>query len=214
MIDMKNEVSATAKLYNCDIGRSIIGDYSSVGDFSKVVDSNLSEHVRIDRNNHIDSSTLGRYSYTGKNTIILHSTVGAFTSISWNVTIGGANHDYRRVTQHPILYDPNLGFVDEPVYNRYNKKLEIGSDVWIGAGAAVLRGVSIGHGAVIGANSVIRRDVPPYAICVGSEGKIAKYRFPKKEIDRILSSEWWNWPESDIKTNIKFLSKILNQGSS
>lgn len=209
---MNSFISTSAKLYKCSVSDSSIGDYSSVGDYSKVINSTLSDYVRIDRNNHVDSSLIGRYSYTGKNTTILHAQVGSFTSISWNVTLGGANHDYNRGSQHPILYDSKLGFVDKPIYNRYEDKLTIGSDVWIGANAVILRGVSIGHGAVIGANSVISRDVPPYAICVGSKGRIVKYRFPEARVNEMLDIKWWEWSNEKIKDNIHFLSNDFNKG--
>ena len=52
----------------------------------------------------------------------------------------------------------------------------IGNDVWIGAGAKILKDVHIGDGAVIGANSVVTEDIPPYAIAVGSPAKVIRYR--------------------------------------
>ena len=52
----------------------------------------------------------------------------------------------------------------------------IGDDVWIGAGAKLLRDVHIGNGAVIGANSVVTTDIPPYAIAVGAPARVIKYR--------------------------------------
>lgn len=209
---MDRYIDDTAKLYNCQVVRSCVEKYSSVGDFSKVIDSRLGQHVRIDRYNHIDSCQLGSYSYTGKNTIALHSSIGSFTSISWNVTLGGANHDYRRGTQHSLLYDPALGFVKKPVYNRYDSTLSIGSDVWIGAGAVVLRGVKIGDGAVIGANCVVTKDVPPYAIYAGNPGKVIKYRYCKEKIEEMLQIKWWAWPEEKIKNNVDWLSSVINEG--
>lgn len=55
-------------------------------------------------------------------------------------------------------------------------EVEIGDDVWIGAGAKILMGAKIGRGAVIGANSVVRGDIPEYAIAVGSPARVVKYR--------------------------------------
>jgi acetyltransferase-like isoleucine patch superfamily enzyme len=56
------------------------------------------------------------------------------------------------------------------------KPVIIGNDVWVGAHTIILRGVKIGEGAVIGANSVITRDVPPYAIVAGNPARIVKWR--------------------------------------
>ena len=54
--------------------------------------------------------------------------------------------------------------------------VEIGDDVWIGAGAKILMNVKIGKGAVIGANSVVVSDIPEYAIAVGAPARVIKYR--------------------------------------
>ena len=202
-------VASSAKLYDCTIIDSFVGKFCSIGDKSKVSNSSLDDRVIIDRYNLVDSSTVGRYSYTGKNTIILYSEIGSFTSISWNVSIGGANHDYRRICQHSILYDPKFGVVNDALYDRYADGVKIGSDVWIGCGAVVLRNTSIGHGAVVGANAVVTKDVPPFAIVAGNPAKVIKYRFDEKVINELLSLAWWDWEDSQIRAKSKFLSKIL-----
>ena len=56
------------------------------------------------------------------------------------------------------------------------KSISIGQDCWIGSGAKILAGVTIGNGAVIGANSVVTKDIPPFAIAVGSPARVIKYR--------------------------------------
>jgi acetyltransferase-like isoleucine patch superfamily enzyme len=59
----------------------------------------------------------------------------------------------------------------------HNKSpIKIGNDVWIGANATILKGVNIGDGAVIGAGSVVIRDIPEYAIVAGNPAKVIKYR--------------------------------------
>jgi acetyltransferase-like isoleucine patch superfamily enzyme len=55
-------------------------------------------------------------------------------------------------------------------------EVDIGDDVWIGAGAKILMGAKIGRGSVIGANSVVRGEIPEYAIAVGSPARVVKYR--------------------------------------
>ena len=53
--------------------------------------------------------------------------------------------------------------------------VKIGKYVWIGAGAIILKGVTIGDHAIVGGGSVVNKDVPPYAIVVGNPAKIVKY---------------------------------------
>lgn len=56
------------------------------------------------------------------------------------------------------------------------KAVTIGQDCWIGSGAKILAGVTIGNGAVIGANAVVTKDIPPFAIAVGVPAKVIKFR--------------------------------------
>lgn len=181
-----------------------------VGNFSRVDYSFLNSFVRIERNNQIFQSRIEKHSYTGMNTVVMHSDVGAFCSISWNVSIGGANHDYKRLTQHSCLYNgyDNIRPTEmQPAYDRFQPNLVIGNDVWIAAGAVVTRGVNIGDGAVVGANAVVTKDVPPYAIVAGNPAKIIKYRFSPEIIDILLTIKWWNWPIEKIKENYELISQ-------
>ena len=73
--------------------------------------------------------------------------------------------------------------------------------MWIGSGSCILENVIIGDGAVIGANSVVTKDVPPYAICVGNPAKVIKYRFDDIMIKQLLDQKWWNWDDEKIRTN-------------
>jgi virginiamycin A acetyltransferase len=100
------------------------------------------------------------------------------------------NHPLDCISMHPFFYNASLGYVDEERIPY--TKLSIGHGVWIGYGALVTPKVSrIGNGAVIGAGTVVTKDVPPYAVVVGNPGRIVKYRFPKVVIDEIEQSEWW-----------------------
>ena len=75
---------------------------------------------------------------------------------------------------------------------------EIGSDVWIGTKSVIRGGVKVGHGAVIGASSVVTKDVRPYAIVAGSPAKEIRLRFDETTITRLLNSKWWQLDPADM----------------
>jgi len=86
-----------------------------------------------------------------------------FTIIGEFVSIRDANHGLKR--GEPMRYQPHTC-----------KPILVGRDVWIGRGSCILPGVTIGEGAVIGANSVVTRDVPDFAIAAGVPAKVIKMR--------------------------------------
>lgn len=187
---------------------SMLHDGASVGDFSLVDHSILYRKSRINRNNHIYKSAIGKYTYTGGNTIIMCAELSSFCSVAWNVSIGSAEHDYSRISQHAFLYnDDGLRPCSETEpYDRFSGNVNIGSDVWIAAGAIIKRGLSIGHGALVAANSVVTHDVPPYAIVAGVPATIINYRFSDSIIEKLLQVQWWNWSDEEITQNYHTLS--------
>ena len=134
---------------------------------------------------------IGDYSYilSGqvKNTII-----GKYCSISNYVMIGMDNHPQKWLSTHPFQYDKELryGELNTLEYdNMFN--IEIENDVWIGAGVNIVGNVKISNGAIIGAGSVVTKDVPPYAIVAGCPAKIIKFRFTEEIIMQLLDLKWW-----------------------
>ena len=97
------------------------------------------------------------------------------------------NHKLKYVKQNLVYYEPPI----------------LGRDVWISHNVTILPRVKeIGHGAIIGAGAVISKDVPPYAVVIGNENKIVKYRFPKRIIDELIESKWWEKSIEDIAEDI------------
>jgi virginiamycin A acetyltransferase len=70
----------------------------------------------------------------------------------------------------------------------------VGHDVWLGYQALVLPGVTIGHGAVVAAGSVVSRDVTPYAVVAGNPARVVRMRFRDDDVARLLRAAWWDWP--------------------
>lgn len=199
-----SELSSGAKVYRMSrVQNSFMGENSHVGDFSRLDESTLHDFARIDRTNHTYGSILGRHSYTGPHCVLMKCEVGSFSSIAWGVTIGGAEHDYSRVTTHAFLYNPLDRFCSQPSYDRFTNPCSIGSDVWVGANSTILRGVSVGDGAVIAAGAVVTRDVPPYAIVAGVPAKVVKHRFSDDITEGLLLSKWWELSDSKIKEHFE-----------
>ena len=90
-------------------------------------------------------------------------TIGDRVLIASHVAITSLTHNYESKT---MRFDKSI-----------DKPIRIEDDVWIGSHAVIFPGVTIGTGAVIGAGSVVKSDIPAYAIAVGVPAKVIKYRF-------------------------------------
>lgn len=210
MIDKFSKVSNNCNIaINANILESTIEQEVVVGDFTKVLKSKLSENVQLDYNNSILYSELGKFCYTGHNTTIRLSKLGNFNSISWNVSIGGNNHDINKVTTHSFLVYPKWGMGGNDNWASSSEECNLGNDIWIGAGVNILRGINIGSGAIIGAGTVVTKDVPPYAIVVGNPGKILRMRCSDTIINKMLEIEWWNFPTAIIRENFNIFNSEL-----
>lgn len=197
---INSTVQEPCKLYkNVTITDSSLGHHISVGDDSIVLRSKLEDHVIINRKNYIDDSSIGRFSYTGLNCFINFAVMGRFCSISRNVDIGGFDHDPQHVSTLPLS---RFEYAVSGTLKEENRGLcQIGNDVWIGAGAIILRKARLGDGCIIGAGSVVTRSIPPYAIAVGSPARVIGFRFPQHRIDDLLRIGWWDWPQELILEN-------------
>lgn len=184
-----------------------ISETAEVPSSALVLNSHIGDRCLLGANSKVCYSELGDLSYLGDNTKIFSSKVGKFCSISWNVTIGPGEHQYNRITSHAMLYAKRFGMVEEPYYNQYADDTIIGNDVWIGCGSVVRRGVTIGDGCVIGANSIISKSTPPYSIVVGVN-RIVGYRFSDEIIKALLNLNWWEYPLETIKNNIDLISQV------
>ncbi len=83
---------------------------------------------------------------------------------------------------------------------RRSSPVTLGHDVWIGHGAIVLPGRSIGTGAAIGAGTIVTKDVPPFAIVIGNPGRVLRLRFPEPVVEQLLAIAWWDWPHVKLGT--------------
>lgn len=117
--------------------------------------------------------------------------VGRYCSFSKTCRVVDANHALDALTTHPCIYEARFGLVDHDTIR--SKPLVIEDDVWIGHHAIVLPGCKfIGRGAVIGAGSIVTRDVPAYSIVAGVPAKVMRKRFPDNMIATIEKTRWWD----------------------
>jgi hypothetical protein len=124
--------------------------------------------------------------------------IGSFCSIAANVMLLlGGGHDTAWVSTWPIreVFGLPGQYEHHPVYRG---KTVIGNDVWIGRDTLILDGITIGHGAVIAARSVVTKDVPPYAVVGGIPAKEIRSRFTDEQVDALLEIGWWDWPIEKI----------------
>ena len=78
----------------------------------------------------------------------------------------------------------------------------VGNDVWFGQNVTVMPGVHIGDGAIIAANSVVTKDIPPYCVAGGNPCIVRKKRFDDDLIEYLLALKWWDWDADKIFRNM------------
>lgn len=116
---------------------------------------------------------VGENSYIGRESIIECNTVLGKNSLLANrvMIIGRNDHDINQVGV-PVRFSRCVrdGFQDDD-------SVDIGDDVWIGAGAIILAPVSIGSGAVVAAGAVVTKDVGSYTVVAGNPARVVRKRF-------------------------------------
>ena len=144
--------------------------------------------------------------------------IGKFCSIANNVTIFlGGEHRNDWVSTYPFnALLENYKYIKG--HPKSKGEVIVGNDVWIGRGAVILSGVKIGDGAVIGAYSLVSKDVKPYSIVGGNPANLIRYRFKKEIINAFLDIKWWDKELEEIAEIIPLLqsgnvSEIINRYS-
>ena len=149
-----------------------------VGDFTYIADSEFESHVTH------------HYDWISDRLII-----GRFCQIAAGVefVMNGANHQMNAVSTFPF-YTMEGWEMAPPAISDLPLKGDtiVGNDVWIGQNAVILPGVHIGDGAIIGANSVVGRDISPYTIVVGNPARETRKRFDDELIRLLLAFKWWD----------------------
>ncbi len=185
-----------------------IKDYGSISLKSIIDGSTFNSEVMVAPFADVKQTVIGRLTSIGRYTKITNSVIGKYCAISWDVTINAISHPYKNLSISAFPYVPYVGNFVTKRKQTYNKVV-IKNDVWIGANSVIMPGVTIGNGAIIGAGSVVTKDVPDYAIVGGVPAKLIKYRFSEELIKELLAMEWWNWDKKFIKENISFFQNEI-----
>jgi chloramphenicol O-acetyltransferase type B len=134
--------------------------------------------------------------------------IGNYCSIARNVEIFlGGSHRMDWVSTFPFAkFYPELNHLTQE-FGVTNGNVIIGNDVWLGRDCKIMSGVTIGDGAVVATGAIVTHDVPAFAIVAGIPAKIIRYRFDEATINRLLSIQWWYWPEAEIRKIAPILCK-------
>ncbi len=153
------------------------------------------------------------YSYVENDSDIAYSSIGKFCSIAAMTRINPGNHPMWRASQSHFTYRASAYFPgeeDEHEFFAWRRAhhVSIGNDVWIGHGAIVLAGRSIGDGAVIAGGAVVTKDVAPYTIVGGNPARPIRPRFPAEIAARMQALAWWDWPHEQLHAALADFRKL------
>lgn len=133
--------------------------------------------------------------------------IGKFCQIATGVRfiMNGANHAMDGISTYPFKV-----FGGEWAKTSMNAKSKgdtvIGNDVWIGNSATIMQGIKIGDGAIIGTNSLVSKDVPPYTIVAGNPAREIRKRFDPETTNFLLTLQWWNWPVEKLTEHLDLIT--------
>lgn len=136
----------------------VMGDYSVIEDYAII-------------NNAVGDIVIGNHTRIGLgNTIIGPVTIRDKVNLAQNVIVSGLNHNFENIDK--AIAEQGIS----------TKQIIIDDNVWIGANSVVLAGIQIGKHVVVGAGSVVTKDIPPYSVALGNPAKVVKqYDFERKQ---------------------------------
>jgi phosphonate metabolism protein (transferase hexapeptide repeat family) len=171
---------------------------------AEVRDSRLGAYTAVGARTKLLEVEMDDYSYVVNDSDIAYATIGRFCSIAAMTRINPGNHPMDRASQSHFTYRASAYFPgerdeDEFFAWRRAQPVAIAHDVWVGHGAIVLPGRSVGIGAVVAAGAVVTKDVAPYAIVAGNPARVIRPRFPADIADRLIRLAWWDWSHEQLR---------------
>jgi chloramphenicol O-acetyltransferase type B len=171
------------------------------------ISTSIANNCHVLKNTLLNNCNIGNYSYIGQKSFVQNTTIGRYCSIANDVCIGLGAHPKDFFSTSPLFYRVKntfkMNIIDYDLNFDEYIPIIIGNDVWIGTRAIIMDGVTIGDGAIVAANAVVTKDVPPYAIVAGVPAKIISYRFEQEKISSLLILKWWDLPIEKIQQTLK-----------
>lgn len=139
--------------------------------------------------------------------------IGRYCSFGSGVHYYGGNHPMSRVSMSPYFYKQDWansvrGGITVDDIERH--KLTIGHDCWIGANVIITSSCHyIGNGAVIGAGSVVTKDIEAYTVNVGVPARTIRMRFTADQIERLEESKWFDYEPEDLLEWYKYINNPI-----
>ncbi|WP_225790924.1 CatB-related O-acetyltransferase [Pseudomonas sp. Marseille-P8916] len=193
-------------------------------------DLQIEEHCTFGAGGHLCNT--GSFTVT-MSQFPLNSKIGRFCSISTDVKFLTFRHPMDAAVMSSASFNPSREFVESYAKSLANRGIDfkfnrvatpqpqaapiiIGHDVWVGANVRLRGGIEIGNGAIVAADSVVTKSVPPYAIIGGNPARLIKYRFSDDVIAALQESRWWDIELYELhKLNMSnplgFAETILNK---
>ena len=167
---------------------------------------------KVESGSQFVNSRMDKYSFCGYDCEINNCEIGKFCSIANNVKIGGARHPIEWVSTSPVFYSGRDSVNKKfSTFDRAeDKKTLIGNDVWIGANAIIIQGIRIGNGSVIGAGSIVTKNVGDYEIVAGNPARFIRKRFSEEVVEELINLEWWDWPEEILLDMAQYIKEPID----
>lgn len=173
-------------------------------------------------NSLLQKAKIDSYSYVGNNCLLVTSSVGRYTSIANYVSMGLGQHSMSAATTSVAFYQNNyfndhagpISHIPQYKIDRQGEEtdiIDIGHDVWIGDRVIFTGDINVGHGAVIGAGTIVTKDVPPFAVVLNRNGygQVIKSRFSDEICSDLMEIQWWNYDLPRINSAVEVLIRLL-----